>query len=105
MRREIIVIGSPDFTLGYRLAGIKRFINTPTQKDFNRSLESVMEDPSAGVVIVEGELYNNVPFYLKKATSSRAVPVFIPITKYGEGLEEYDMKALIKKALGVDVDL
>lgn len=105
MKKEIVVVGSADFTLGYRLAGIRRFINTHTQREFNRAVESLLEDEKAGVVIVEGEMFENIPYYLKKSVSMTAVPVFIPITKTGEGLEEYDMKALIKKALGVDVDL
>ena len=58
MSQEIAVIGSPEFTTGFRLAGVQTFENVPTdQKDdeLDAAVERVLDDDDVGIIVMHDE--------------------------------------------------
>ena len=55
MSQEIAVVGSPEFTTGFRLAGVRKFENVPQdEKDdqLDGAVEAVLEDDDVGIADV-----------------------------------------------------
>jgi V/A-type H+-transporting ATPase subunit F len=58
MSQEIGVVGSPDFTTGFRLAGVRRFENVPDEEKDDRLDEAVtelFEDDDVGIVVMHDD--------------------------------------------------
>jgi V/A-type H+-transporting ATPase subunit F len=93
---DIAVLGSEEFVLGFRLAGVKRVYAAP--KDYEQKIIELIGDSSIGVLAVDSsDLENLTPLSRKKVLESIA-PVVVPVGK-GEG----DLREKVKRAIGVDL--
>lgn len=94
---EIAVLGSEEFVLGFRLAGLKR-IYTVGPDDYEERLLELLEDSSIGVLAIESSDLE----YLSSSTRNKAMesiaPVVVPV-----GVEEADLREKVKRAIGVDL--
>ena len=94
---EIAVLGSEEFALGFRLAGLKR-IHTVNPDNYEKRLLELLEDPSIGVLAVESSDLE----YLSSSARNKAMvsiaPVVVPV-----GVEEADLREKVKRAIGVDL--
>jgi V/A-type H+/Na+-transporting ATPase subunit F len=94
---DIAVLGSEEFVLGFRLAGVKR-IYTMTSKDYEQKIVELIGDSSIGVLAIDSsDLDKLTPLNRKKVLESIA-PVVVPVGK-GEG----DLREKVKRAIGVDL--
>ncbi|RAH16178.1 MAG: V-type ATP synthase subunit F [Methanobacteriota archaeon] len=96
---EIAVVGEPEFTLGFQLAGINRLYNTNSIEESTEYLKELLNDKSVGIVVVNSELLLLLPERLRIRLSNSITP-----TVLGIGTEEDNtLRESIRKAIGVDL--
>lgn len=98
MTKHIAVLGSEEFVLGFRLAGVKRTIAVPPE-EFPQTLEQALGDRENGIVIVNAhDLAKVLPSLRRKAQDS-IDPVVIQIGDAGGD----DLREKVKRAIGIDL--
>jgi len=95
---EIAVLGSESFTLGFRLAGIRKVILTEG-KDYLSLLKTALDDREIGILIVNEEDIVSLPESWRNTLSDSVRPVVISVGKTGEE----DIRQRIKRAIGIDL--
>lgn len=96
---EVGVIGHPDFTLGFRLAGIKRIFEVEEKKDMERRVREVILKGEVGILVIHGDDFASFPAPMRKELSNTVKPVVIPVGPR----EDTDLREKIKQAVGVDL--
>jgi len=94
---EIAVLGSEDFVLGFRLAGVKR-IHVAGPEDFEERLLELLEDSQIGVLAVESSDLQLLGPNIRERVLESIQPVVVPV-----GAEEGDLRDKVKRAIGVDL--
>ena len=104
MSQEIAVVGSPEFTTGFRLAGVRKFENVP-QDDKDESLddavESVLGDDDVGIAVMHDEDLDHLSRKVRESVETSVEPTFVTIgggAAGGSGLRDQ-----IKRAIGIDL--
>ena len=96
---EIAVVGSPAFTLGFQLAGLSDLHNPENEEALHRTLRSLLNNKSVGIVVVDSVMMANLPDRLLSQLSASVSP-----TVLGIGTEEdTTLRDTIRKAIGVDL--
>ncbi|MFB6094569.1 MAG: V-type ATP synthase subunit F [Halanaeroarchaeum sp.] len=104
MTQEIAVVGSPEFTTGFRLAGVRRFENVdPDAKDdaLDEAVENVLADDDVGIVVMHDDDLEHLSRDARESVETSVEPVFVTIgsgSAGGSGLREQ-----IKRAIGIDL--
>ena len=102
MSQEIAVVGSPDFTTGFRLAGVRRFENVPdTERDarLDEAVEAVLDDEGVGIVVMHSDDLDHLSRGVRETVETSVEPVFVTLGGGGSsGLREQ-----IKRAIGIDL--
>ncbi|MGM0592539.1 MAG: V-type ATP synthase subunit F [Halobacteriota archaeon] len=103
MSQEIAVIGSPDFTTGFRLAGVRKCENVPEDEKPERLDDAVMqtlEDEGVGIVV----MYDGDLDYLSRATRQAVETSIEPtLVTLGGGAGSGGLREQIKRAIGIDL--
>lgn len=95
---EIAVVGSPEFVLGFKLAGIRK--TYPVEKgQLQSKVEEILKDDNIGIMVMLDSDMKSLPSTLRMKLSESIEPVVIPIGKE----EETDLRDKIKQAVGVDL--
>jgi V/A-type H+-transporting ATPase subunit F len=94
---DIAVIGSDEFVLGFRLAGLKR-VYTTTEADLERRILELLADSSIGVLVMNSSDLDGLGAIARKKVLDSIAPVVVPVGK-GEG----DLREKVKRAIGVDL--
>lgn len=98
MTKHITALGSDEFVLGFRLAGVKRTLAIQPE-DFPQRLEKALADKDNGIIIVNAhDLAKVVPSLRRRATDS-IDPVVIQIGDAGGD----DLREKVKRAIGIDL--
>ena len=96
---EIAIVGTPEFTLGFQLAGITRLHNPENEDEMRHALRSMLDEKEVGIVVVDAADLARVPDKLRQRLSDSISPTIL-----GIGTEEDDtLRESIKSALGVDL--
>ncbi len=96
---EIAIVGTPEFTLGFQLAGIMRLHNPPSDDEMRDTLISLLEEKEVGIIVVDSADLMRMPDKLRQRMSDSISP-----TVLGIGTEEDNtLRESIKSALGVDL--
>ncbi len=98
MGEELMVIGDPDFNIGFRLAGIRNIIDVTDISKASEAVESAFE--RKGIVIINYDIYKSLPIQLRLRIEDSIEPTFVKVGGEG-GVEEVREK--IRKAIGVDL--
>ena len=94
---EIAVIGSEEFVLGFRLAGLRRvFVATPENYE-KRMLEAIATE-EVGILAVDSKDLQLLSPQLKQKVLDMIQPVIVPV-----GKDEGDLRERVKRAIGVDL--
>jgi len=94
---DIAVIGSDEFVLGFRLAGLRRvFVATP--ENYQEVLLKAMEEPDIGVLAADGKDLDLLTPNVKTRVMDSIQPVVVPV-----GRGETDLREKVKRAIGVDL--
>jgi V/A-type H+-transporting ATPase subunit F len=104
MSQEIAVVGSPDFTTGFRLAGVRTFADVPDdEKDerLDEELNAVFEDDGVGIVVMHDDDLEHLSRGVRKRVETSVEPVLV--TLGGSGAGSGGLREQIKRAIGIDL--
>ncbi len=94
---EIAVIGSDEFVLGFRLAGIRRvFVANPD--NYQEKMLEAMSQPSIGILAVDAKDLDNLSLAVRHKVMDSIQPVVVPV-----GGDQSDLREKVKRAIGVDL--
>lgn len=94
---EFAVIGSDEFVLGFRLAGIRRVYAVHPQ-EYEQKLLDLVTDPSVGILAINTTDLSKVSPGSRKRALESISPVVVPV-----GGEEGDLREKVRRAIGVDL--
>ena len=103
MSQEIAVVGSPDFTTGFRLAGVRKFQNVPDEQKDELLDEAVMEtldDDEVGIIVMHDEDMDHLSRQARQAVEGSIEPVLVTL---GGGAGAGGLREQIKRAIGIDL--
>jgi V/A-type H+-transporting ATPase subunit F len=103
MSQEIAVVGSPDFTTGFRLAGVRRFENVPdAEKDerLDDAVTSALDDDGVGIVVMHDEDVERLSRTVRQRVETSVEPVVVTL---GGGTGSGNLREQIKRAIGIDL--
>ena len=92
----ITVIGSRDFILGFRLAGIR---NTFVEENVEPRVTAMLAEKETDILVLHDEDYNKLTNTLKKKARESVKTIVISVGK----LEEDDLRERIKRVIGIDL--
>lgn len=103
MSQEIAVIGSPDFTTGFRLAGVRKFANVPEEEkdeDLDDVVEDTLADDDVGIIVMHAEDLDHLSRQVRQSVETSIEPTLVTLGGDGgsSGLREQ-----IKRAIGIDL--
>ena len=102
MSQEIAVIGSPEFTTGFRLAGVRKCENVPDDEKDDRldeAVEGTLADDDVGIVVMRDEDLDHLSRTVRRDVEGSVEPVLVTLGGgAGSGLREQ-----IKRAIGIDL--
>ena len=94
---EIAIVGTPEFTLGFQLAGIMRLHNPENDEEMSHTLRSMLDEKEVGIIVVDAVDLTRMSDKLRQRMSDSISP-----TVLGIGTEEDNtLRESIKSALGV----
>ena len=96
---DIAVVGTPEFTLGFQLAGITRILNPPDDEELQRDMRGLLNEKEVGIVVVDSEDLLKLPERLRIQLSDSISPTFLGIGT----TEDTTLRESIRKAIGVDL--
>jgi V/A-type H+-transporting ATPase subunit F len=94
---EIAVIGSDDFTLGFRLAGV-RTVFVADQTNYQEKMQEAMADANVGILAVNAEDLQYLPNNYRIKVMDSIQPVVVPV-----GGDQSDLREKVRKVIGVDL--
>jgi V/A-type H+-transporting ATPase subunit F len=103
MSQEIAVVGSPEFTTGFRLAGVRKFRNVPQEEkaeQLDEAVESVLEDESVGIVVMHDDDMAHLSRGTREAAETSIEPTLVTL---GGGAGSGGLRGQIKRAIGIDL--
>ena len=104
MSQEIAVIGSPEFTTGFRLAGVRTFENVAQDEkdeELDDAVEAVIENENVGIAVMHDEDLDFLSRNVRNDVETSVEPTFVTIgggAAGGSGLRDQ-----IKRAIGIDL--
>ena len=103
MSQEIAVIGSSDFTTGFRLAGVRKFENVPDDEKDEALDDAVMrtlDDDDVGIVVMHDDDMTHLSREAREAVEGSIEPVLVTL---GGGAGSGGLREQIKRAIGIDL--
>ncbi|EMA42459.1 V-type ATP synthase subunit F [Halococcus saccharolyticus] len=104
MSQEIAVVGSPEFTTGFRLAGVRKFENVPDDEKadtLDGAVEQVFDDDDVGIVVMADEDMEYLSRGVRQDAETSIEPTLV--TLGGEGAGTGGLRGQIKRAIGIDL--
>lgn len=111
-KKDVVVIGDLGFINGFKLAGIKRFVEVSESEDvaelkkrLGESLTRLYEDPSVGVIVIQHKFRDLVADKVQKAGREPLI-VFVPSSKEASKIDVRDYYLrMIKSYLGISIEV
>ncbi|XVH30309.1 V-type ATP synthase subunit F [Haloferacaceae archaeon DSL9] len=103
MSQEIAVIGSPDFTTGFRLAGVRKCENVAdADKDdeLDEAVERVLDDDDVGIIVMHSADLDHLSRQARRAVETSVEPTLVTL---GGGAGSGGLRDQIKRAIGIDL--
>lgn len=102
MTQEIAVVGSPEFTTGFRLAGVRRFENIPEDEksdELDEAVTSVLNDEGVGIVVMHDEDLTHLSRQVREAVETSVEPTVVTLGGGGQS----GLRQQIRRAIGIDL--
>ena len=96
---EIGVIGSQQFTLGFRLAGIRRIWDAEGEDDLERAVAAARRDESVSILVMETSDLRKLSPRTRHELVGSVRPTMVAVGKE----EDNSLREKIKQAVGVDL--
>ncbi|RXK50511.1 V-type ATP synthase subunit F [Halorientalis pallida] len=104
MSQEIAVIGSPDFTTGFRLAGVRKFADVPDDDkaaELDDAVQGMLTDEEVGILVMHEDDLEHLSRGVRNDVETSVEPVLV--TLGGEGAGSGGLREQIKRAIGIDL--
>jgi len=103
MSQEIGVVGSPEFTTGFRLAGVREFHNVADDDkddDLDDAVAAVLDDEGIGIVVMHDDDLDHLSRNVRQDVETSVEPVVVTL---GGGAGSGGLREQIKRAIGIDL--
>jgi len=103
MSQEIAVVGSPEFTTGFRLAGVRKFQDVPQDRkgeDLDEAVEATLADDDVGIVVMHDDDLEHLSRSVRQEVQTSVEPVLVTL---GGGAGSSGLREQIKRAIGIDL--
>jgi V/A-type H+-transporting ATPase subunit F len=103
MSQEIAVIGSPEFTTGFRLAGVRKFTEVPDDRkdeDLDEADDDLLDDEDIGIVVMHDDDLEYLSRGVRNDVETSVDPVLVTL---GGGTGSSGLRDQIKRAIGIDL--
>ena len=103
MSKEIAVIGSPEFTTGFRLAGVRKFEDVPDGEkpdELDTAVERTLADEDVGIVVMRNDDLDHLSRGVRETVQESVDPVLVTL---GGGAGGGGLREQIKRAIGIDL--
>ena len=103
MSQEIAVVDSPEFTTGFRLAGVRKFETVPDkQKDeqLDEAVESALGDDDVGIIVMHSDDLEHLSRTVREDVETSIEPTLVTL---GGGAGAGGLRDQIKRAIGIDL--
>ncbi|MFO7832921.1 MAG: V-type ATP synthase subunit F [Halohasta sp.] len=103
MSQEIAVIGSPEFTTGFRLAGVRVCENVPDDRkdeQLDDAVEDVLAADDVGIIVMHDDDMPHLSRGTRKAVETSVEPTLVTL---GGGAGSGGLRGQIKRAIGIDL--
>ena len=94
---EIAVIGSDEFVLGFRLAGI-RHVFVANSENYQEKILEALSQSTIGILAVDAKDLDNLSYTVRNRVLDSIQPVVVPV-----GGDESDLREKVKRVIGVDL--
>ncbi|PSP79099.1 V-type ATP synthase subunit F [Halobacteriales archaeon QS_1_68_20] len=102
MSKEIAVVGSQEFTTGFRLAGVRKFANVPEADkptELDDAVEGLLNDGDVGIVVMHDDDLEHLSREVRRSFEESIDPATVTLGGgAGSGLRQK-----IKRAIGIDL--
>jgi V/A-type H+-transporting ATPase subunit F len=102
MSQEIAVVGSPEFTTGFRLAGVRVFETVPPEEkpeELDAAVTTLLEDEGVGIVVMHADDLSHLSRQVREDVETSVEPTVVTLGEGGQsGLREQ-----IRRAIGIDL--
>jgi len=95
---ELAVAGRDEFVQGFKLAGVRKTV-VADMVDLEAAVSRILDDPSVGILILNMEDMARMSHAIRRRLDSVPRPVVIAVGRR----EEEDLRAKIRRAIGVDL--
>lgn len=96
---QIAVVGSPQFTLGFRLAGIRKIWDAATPEALETAIAQVRRDADVSILILETKDVQALNPRLRSDLVASVKPTMVAVGAD----EDNTLREKIKQAVGVDL--
>lgn len=103
MSQEIAVVGSPEFTTGFRLAGVRKFQNVSKDEksqQLDDAVEQTLTDETVGIVVMHNDDLDHLSRDVRSDVETSVEPVVVTL---GGGAGSSGLREQIKRAIGIDL--
>ena len=98
---EIAVLGKPEFTLGFRISGIRRVFDVEEPLKAVSRIDELMHNEEIGIIIMDEKTIEGLDERTRETVESSVKPVTV-IVSAESGAQEALRKTIIK-SIGVDL--
>lgn len=99
-KKKIAAIGTEEFTLGFKLAGIQRTKNPEDKEEYQEQIQELLNQKDLGIIIAKQEDLQKLPKRIQNQAETSVEPVVVTLSEEGENLK---LQEQIKKAIGADI--
>ena len=95
---ELAAVGRDDFVQGFKLAGVRKTYSV-SREGLEEQITKVLGDPAVGILILSSDDMQALSHSMRRRLETTPRPVVLAVGKK----EEEDLRAKIKRAIGVDL--
>lgn len=96
---QLAVVGDEHFTLGFRLAGIRKIWNASEEADLEKAIVAAQADDEVSILVMQTSDLGRIDARLRDTLVSGVKPTLVTV-----GVEEDNsLRNKIKQAVGVDL--
>jgi len=95
---ELAAVGRDDFVQGFKLAGVRKTVSV-AREGLEAQVAKILEDPNVGILVLSADDMGVLSNSMRRRLETTPRPVVIAVGK----AQEEDLRAKIKRAIGVDL--
>lgn len=96
--KEIAVVGTEEFALGFQLAGVRKAYAETDVKEMERHVGRILDASDVGILVVDQKDVDRFSPSIKRRLGASLAPVVITMGSAGG-----DLREKVKRAIGIDL--